>query len=174
MEALRYILNALLTLLVVAYLLRLLMPVVRADFRNAIGQAVLRVTDPLVKPLRRALPPAGRLDTASLAALLLVQLAGTAIVQLITGFGFDAGLLLAGALYGLLHTVLEFYTVAVLLYALLSWVAPGTYSPANQLLARLCEPLLAPIRRVVPPFGGLDLSALFVLIALQALQILLH
>jgi YggT family protein len=63
--------------------------------------------------------------------------------------------------------------VSILIYALLSWIAPGTYSPANQLLSRICEPLLAPVRRVVPPIGGLDLSALFVLIALQALQILL-
>jgi YggT family protein len=64
--------------------------------------------------------------------------------------------------------------VAILIYALLSWVAPGTHSPANDLLGRICEPILRPIRRVIPPVGGLDLSALFVLIGLQALQILLR
>ena len=70
--------------------------------------------------------------------------------------------------------MLQFYFVAVLLHALLSWVAPGSYSPGAQLLSRLCEPLLSPLRRIVPPIGGLDFSALFVLIGLQALQILLH
>jgi len=70
--------------------------------------------------------------------------------------------------------VLQFYFVVVLLYALLSWVAPGTYSPGAQLLGRLSEPLLRPLRRIVPPIGGLDFSALFVLIGLQALQILLR
>jgi YggT family protein len=76
-------------------------------------------------------------------------------------------------LFDLARTILQFYTVAVLVYALLSWVAPGNDSPATRLLGRLCEPLLRPVRRVVPPIGGLDFSALFVLIGLQALQILL-
>jgi len=62
----------------------------------------------------------------------------------------------------------------VLIYALLSWIGPAGHGPAAHLLGRLCEPLLAPVRRIVPPLGGLDLSALFVLIGLQALQILLR
>jgi YggT family protein len=78
------------------------------------------------------------------------------------------------ALRGLAYTVLQFYTIAVLVQALLSWVAPGTYNPATQLLHRICEPLLAPFRRLIPPMGGLDFSALFVLIGLQALQLLLR
>jgi len=174
MQALLYIIDALVTLVVIAFLLRVLMPIVRADFRNPIGQAVLALTDPLVRPLRRALPPAGRVDLASVAAVLLVQVIGSAILRLLAGGGFDLGAILLHAIVELLHTVLQLYTVAILLYALLSWVAPGTYSPANQILTRLCEPLLAPIRRIVPPLGGLDLSALFALIALQALQILLR
>jgi YggT family protein len=174
MQALLYVIDALVTLVVIAFLLRVLMPLVRADFRNPIGQAVLALTDPLVRPLRRVLPPAGRVDLASVAAVLLVQVIGSAILRLLAGGGFDLGPILVHAILELLHTVLQFYTVAILLYALLSWVAPGTYSPANQILTRLCEPLLAPIRRVLPPLGGLDLSALFALIALQALQILLR
>jgi len=174
MTALTFILDALLTLIVVAFLLRLLMPVVRADFRNPIGQAVLQFTNPLVMPLRKLLPPAGRLDIASVLALLLVQLAKTAMLRLVAGAGLGLLPLLAGSLRDLASTVLQFYFVAVLIYALLSWVAPGSYSPGAQLLGRLCEPLLAPLRRVIPPIGGLDLSALFVLIGLQALQILLH
>jgi len=174
MAALLFILDALLTLVVVAFLLRLLMPVVRADFRNPIGQAVVQLTNPLVMPLRKLLPPAGRIDVASLVALCAVQLAKTAVLRLVAGAGLAALPLVTGALRDLASTVLQFYFVAVLVYALLSWVAPGSYSPGAQLLHRLCEPLLAPLRRVIPPIGGLDLSALFVLIGLQALQILLH
>jgi YggT family protein len=70
--------------------------------------------------------------------------------------------------------VLFFYSTAVIAYALLSWVAPGTYSPASRLLAALCEPLLAPVRRFLPPLGGLDLSPLVVLVLLQAAQLLLR
>jgi YggT family protein len=120
------------------------------------------------------LPPAGRVDVASVLALLAVQLAKTAVLRLVAGAGLALLPLLIGALRDLASTVLQFYFVAVLVYALLSWVAPGGYGPGAQLLHRLCEPLLAPLRRVIPPVGGLDLSALFVLIGLQALQILLH
>jgi YggT family protein len=64
-----------------------------------------------------------------------------------------------------------FYIFALLLYVLLSWVAPGTYSPASTLVSSLCEPLLAPVKRVIPPLGGVDFSAAFVIIALYALNI---
>jgi YggT family protein len=174
MEAVLFILDALLTLVVVAFLLRLLMPLVRADFRNPIGQAVLQFTNPLVMPLRKLSPPAGRIDVASVLALLAVQAAKTAVLRLVAGAGFALLPFLVATLRDMASTVLQFYFVAVLVYALLSWVAPGGYGPGAQLLHRLCEPLLAPLRRVIPPIGGLDLSALFVLIGLQALQLLLH
>jgi YggT family protein len=173
MQALLFILNALLTLVVVAFLLRVLMPLVRADFRNPIGEAVMSVTNPLVLPLRKLLPPGKRFDPASLVALILVQLAGTALLRAVAGGGFSLDAIVIGGFYALLHTVLQFYFFAVLLYALLSWFGGG-YNPAAQILGRLVEPLLAPIRRVVPPLGGLDLSALFLMIALQALQIFLR
>jgi YggT family protein len=173
MAAVVFVLNALLTLVVVAFLLRAIMPLVRADFRNPLGQAVLRFTDPLVRPLRRLLGPVGRVDVASFVALALVQLAGSAFLRLVAGGGLDPGATVVTALWSLAHTLLNVYIVAILAHAVLSWVAPGAYSPATRLLSALCEPLLGPVRRVVPPIGGLDLSPLLVLIALQALQILM-
>ena len=174
MAAILFILDALVTLAVVAFLLRVVMPLVRADFRTPLGEAVLRFTSPLVMPLRKVLKPAGRLDIASIAALLLVQFVGTVVLRLVAGGEFDFGPVVVRALFDLGRTVLQFYTVAVLVHALLSWVAPGNDSPATHLLGRLCGPLLRPVRRVIPPIGGLDFSALFVLIGLQALQILLR
>jgi YggT family protein len=175
MDALIYIVRSLLqVLLVTVYLLRFLLPLVRADFRNPLSQAVLRITNPLVLPLRRILPAAGRIDTTSLVALVLVQLATTAVVFLLSGFGLSQpAALLHSALLSLAITVLQFYWFAVLVYVILGWVAPGTYSPSASLLASLCEPLLRPVRRLIPPLAGLDLSAVFVLIGLQALQILI-
>ncbi|HEX9772219.1 MAG TPA: YggT family protein [Steroidobacteraceae bacterium] len=175
MQALLFVLHALITLIVVAFLLRVLFPLVRADFRNPIGQAVLRVTDPLVLPLRKVLRPAGRVDVASIAALLIVQLAGTALLLGIAGARMASPLtIVVVALRELARTTLQFYFFAVLLHVVLSWVAPGARSPAATILDRLCEPLLAPLRRVVPPLGGLDFTPIFVLIGLQALQILLR
>lgn len=175
MQALIYVLNALITLVVVAFLLRALFPLVRADFRNPIGQAVLRVTDPLVLPLRKLLRPAGRVDVASIVALLIVQLAGTALVLGVAGMPMTSPLVVvAVAVRDLARTVLQFYFFVVLLHVVLSWVGQGAYSPATAILERLCEPLLRPFRRVIPTLGGLDLSPVFVLIGLQALQILLR
>lgn len=174
MHALLFVLKALFTLVVIAFLLRLLLPLVRADFRNPIGEAVLKLTNPLVLPLRRFMPAGKRLDPASLAALLIVQFAGTALLRVVAGLGINLEAVLVGGMIDLARTVLQFYFVAVLLYALLSWFAGAGYNPVAQLLGRLVEPLLAPIRRVVPPLGGLDLSALFLMIALQALQIALQ
>ena len=174
MEAILYIVRALLWLVVFAFLLRVILQVVRADFRNAIAQAIVRVTNPLVLPLRRVIPPIGKFDVASLVALLLVQFAAAAILLSLSGFPLEPAGLVRVALIELLRNVLQFYLVAIIIYVILSWVAPGTYSPAGALLASICEPLLAPVRRVIPPIGGLDLSALFVLIGLQALLILLR
>jgi YggT family protein len=125
-------------------------------------------------PLRRLLPPAGRVDAATVAALLLVQFAKTALLSLLASGGLSLVAIVVHGLRDLAHTVLQFYFVVVLVYALLSWLAPGSYSAGAQLLGRLAEPLLRPLRRVLPPIGGLDFSALFVLIGLQALQILLR
>jgi len=135
---------------------------------------VLRFTSPVVLPLRRLLGPVGRVDVASLAALLLVQLAGTAALRLAAGLALAPGPLLLHGLLGLAQTVLQFYFIVVLAYVILSWIAPGAYSPATRLLSALCEPLLRPVRRIIPPIAGLDLAPVFVLIGLQALQLVLR
>ncbi len=150
------------------------MPLVRADFRNPLGQAVLRFTDPLVRPLRRVLGPAGRVDVASIVAVLLVQFAGTTLLRLVAGAGFTLSVTLVVALTMLAQTVLSLFSVAMLAYVVLSWIAPGAYSPATRLLGALCEPLLRPVRRIIPPIAGLDLAPVFVLIGLQALQLMLR
>jgi YggT family protein len=176
MDALIFIVRTLLqVLLVTVFLLRVLLPLVRADSRNQLSQAVIRFTNPLVLPLRRVLPPLGKVDTASLVALLIVQIAATATLWLLGAYPwvFTVEQFLRIALLSLVITVLQFYTFALFLYVLLSWVAPGTYSPASAVLASLCEPLLRPVRRILPTFGGIDLSALFVIIGLQALVILI-
>jgi len=174
MDALIFIVDSLLTLAVYAFLLRLLLQLARADFRNPIAQAVLRLTNWLVLPLRKVLPPIGRVDTASLVAVLIAQLAATGVVFLmLTGTAMPLGPLLLAAARQAIVAAIQLYTVAIIVYALLSFVAPGTYSPAVGLLSSLCNPLLHPVRRVLPPIGGLDFSPLLVILALQALKILI-
>lgn len=174
MEALRFIVGTLLqVLLVMVFLLRVLLPLVRADSRNQLSQAVIRLTNPLVLPLRRVLPPIGKIDTASIVALFIVQAAAVAMLWLLGSYPgiFTPAQFIYVVLITLVTTVLRFYIFALLLYVILSWIAPGTYSPASALLETLCEPLLRPVRRLIPPLAGIDFSALFVLIALQAIHI---
>ena len=174
-EVLVFLVDTLFSLLFFVFLLRLLLQWARADFRNPLSQAILRLSNWLIMPLRRVLPPVGRVDTASVVAVLLVALAQVAALALVRGFGLPDGLdWLRLAALEIVRTTLWVYFWAIFIYAMLSMVAPGTYSPASSLLEALCEPILGPIRRTVPSLGGLDLSPLWAGIAIQVLLILLR
>lgn len=175
MIAIRFIFETLLQFFVVTvFLLRVLLPLVRADSRNQFSQAVLRLTNPLVLPLRRVLPAIGKIDTASFVALLLVQAGTTALLWLLGSYPWvnTGGQFTQLMLVQLLLSVLLFYRFVVLIFILLTWVAPNTYSPGSNLITSLCEPLLRPVQRLIPPIAGIDFSAMFVLIGLQALSLL--
>jgi YggT family protein len=174
MDALIFIVDSVLTLAVFAFLLRFLLAIVRADFRNPLSQAILSLTNWLVLPLRRLLPPMGRVDTASLVALMVVQFTMTLVIfRLLTGALMPLVPLVVAGLTSLAITTIRLLQVLIFIYALLSFIAPGTYSPVVGLLSSLCEPLLRPLRRVLPVLGGLDFSPLVALIGLQALLILI-
>lgn len=175
MAALIYLIETLLSLCLLAVLLRLLLQWVRADFRNPLARSLVQITNPVVLPLRRVFPAVGKIDTAAVVAIVVLVLLKVATAWILGGLGLPPVLrwLHLGVLE-LLQTVLWAYFFAIFLYALLSLIAPGTYSPAQGLLQSLCEPLLQPIRRLIPPLGGLDLSPLWAGIAIQALLILLR
>lgn len=174
MDALTFIVDSVLSLAVYAFLLRFLLPLVRADFRNPLSQAILSLTNWLVLPLRRILPPMGRVDSASLVALLAVQLGKTMIMfRLLAGALIPFVPLVVASMTALAVSTIRLYQVLVFVYALLSFIAPRTYSPVVGLLSSLCEPLLQPLRRVLPVAGGLDFSPLVAIIGLQALIILI-
>jgi len=175
MEALVFIVDSVFTLAVYAFLLRLFLQLSRGDFRNPLSQAVVKLTNWLVLPLRRVLPPLGKVDTASLVSVYLVQVAAVAaIFVLSTGVLMPLPTLLWVSLKQAVIASLQLYTVAMVVYALLSLVAPGTYSPAVGSLGSLCEPVLRPVRRVLPPIAGLDFSPAVVVIGLLALKILIR
>ena len=174
MSALIFILDSLLTLAVFLFLARLLLQWVRADFRNPIAQAVVRLTNPLILPLRRVLPPIGKVDTASVVAVVLVAILKVAILATLTVYGSPAPeQWLRYVALELLGDLLSTYVYAIILYALLSLIAPGGYSPLQSVLASICEPVLRPFRRLIPPIAGIDLSPLWVLLVSKALLLCL-
>lgn len=173
MEALLYVVRSILTIALYAFLLRCLLPIVRADPRNPLVQAILALTSWLVMPLRRVLPPIGRFDTASFVALLIVQVGSTLVLfRLATGVLMPIVPLLLTSLITLLISTIWFFIVALILYALMSFIAQG-YNPFAALLSSLCEPLLRPLRQVLPTVGGIDFSPLVAIIILRALLYLI-
>lgn len=158
-----------------ASLLRLYMQFLRIPMSvrsgNPLGRFVFALTDWIVLPLRRVLPAVGALDTASLVAAFLLQLAHFAILWLVAGAGGGFFAVPILALFGLLRMAISGMTVAVIVYAVLSWLP--TPSVISGVMARLVEPLLRPIRRILPLVGGIDLSPLVLLLVLQVAAIVL-
>jgi YggT family protein len=175
MDAIRYIVDTLLWLLTLAFVLRLLFQWVRADFRDPMADAIVRVTNWLIMPLRKVLPPVGKVDTATVVAVIAVALLRTVVAIALGGGGFgNVVLLLQLTALDLAGLVLRIYLFAMLLYWLTSFVSPGGYAPGVRLLAQLCEPILKPVRRIIPPIGQIDFSVLWVSIVIGALLVLLR
>ncbi len=175
MNAIRFVSDTLLELLALAFLLRLMFQWVRADFRDPYADAIVRVTNWLVLPLRRVLPPIRRIDTATVVAVVIAAAARTGVRLALGGIaGVDPATFLALAAASLAVMVLRVYLFALLLYSLSGFVPAGVHAPGFGLVARICEPLLRRIRRVIPPIGRVDFSVLWASIAILAALMLLH
>ena len=156
-------------------LLRLLLQWSRADFRNPLARAIVQLSNPVLVPLRRVFPAIGRLDTASVLLVIALALLRVSMGTLLSGMGVPPLLLWVElATLQIVRLVLWTYFFAIFLYATLSLIAPGTYSPAQAVLTSLCEPVLRPFRRLIPPLANLDLSPLWAGIVIQALLILVR
>lgn len=171
--ALIYLISTLTDLYVTAILLRLLLQWVRADFYNPLSQFLVKITNPVLVPARRLVPSIGKLDTASVVVMLLLELLQLVLINLIgkTEFGFQ--FLLLFAVQKLLVALLLTYFVLIIARVIISWVANQSRHPLIPLVYQLTDPILRPISKMLPPMGGIDLSPLFALIALRALLLLL-
>jgi YggT family protein len=154
-----------------ACLLRFYMQYQRIGFGNPVGRFVFALTNWLVLPLRKVLPAVGRIDTASVAAVFLVELAQFALLWLLAGRGSGLEMLPVLAVFGVARLVISGLTGLVIVYAILSWVQAD--SPIVDVIDRLCAPLLRPWRKIIPLVGGIDLSPLAFLVALQIAAIVL-
>lgn len=173
-NALTFIIRTLVDLYIITFVLRLILQWVRADFSNPLTQFVLKVTNPLVIPLRRMVPPARGLDTATLIIVLLLELIVTlGLIKLTCAGNPDVIQLVSLTVLRLIYLILRIYLFVILIYVILSWISPGGYHPVAHLLHMIAEPVLRPFRNFIPLIGGIDLSPLFALIAIQALTMLL-
>ena len=171
-EIITYLMQTVLSLLLLAMLLRFLLQLVRADFYNPISQFLAKVTNPLVLPLRKIIPSYANLDLASLFLALLLQMAGIATLLLLNGVGLPSIVqLLVWSALGITGLLVNIYFFALLAMIILSWVASGSKHPAIYLLYQITEPVMAPLRKVLPSMGGLDFSPILVFILINVIQI---
>ncbi len=168
MNSMSFLLTTVFDLYIMVVILRIWLQAARADFYNPFSQFIVKATQPVVAPLRRVIPSVGSIDLATvLFAYVLCVLKFVVLILIASGgsvvFSLDylfLGLLsLIKSAGGLLFWVL-------LLRAILSWVSQGR-SPIEYVFYQLTEPMLAPIRRILPPMGGFDLSVLVLFILLQ-------
>ena len=170
-----YLVQTFLSLYLVAMLLRFLLQLVRADFYNPISQFLVKITNPLVVPLRKLVPGFAGMDMASLLLALALQLAGIVVLLMMHGLALPGiVLLLLWSVLGVIGLLVNIYFFALLAMIILSWVAPGSRHPAIYLVHPITEPVMAPVRKLLPPMGGLDFSPILVFILINVIQIVLR
>ena len=174
-EIFGYLVQTFISLYLMAMLLRFLLQLVKADFYNPISQFLVKITNPVVVPLRRVIPGYGGLDLSSLLLSILLQLLAIVALLLLNGLALpNPGLLLLWAVLGVIGLLVNIYFFALLAMIILSWVAPGSNHPAIHLLYQVTEPVMAPFRKALPPMGGMDFSPILVFILINVIQIALR
>lgn len=164
-----FLVGALFSFALYVVLLRFWMQWVRADFRNEIGQFIISVTNPLVLPLRRLLPSIGVIDTATVVLALIVSLLKYCVLLLIVGAigQYSIPKLLSLGIAGTVEATIYLFIGAIFIGIIASWISPNSYNPVLNVARSISEPLLAPVRNLIPAFGGLDFSPIVVLLFLQ-------
>ncbi|MCF6435008.1 MULTISPECIES: YggT family protein [Pseudoalteromonas] len=171
MNAMQFLIGIIFDLFLMVVLLRFWLQLVRADFYNPLSQTVVKVTSFAVNPLRKIIPGVGGLDLASLLLAFMVGFAKVSILMVLFYGGWNPlGALINGAITVLKEAFSLVFWILII-RAIMSWVVQG-YNPIAAVFDQLTEPMLRPIRKVIPPLGGLDLSILVLLIGMQFLQLL--
>jgi YggT family protein len=168
-----FLVKTLFGLYIALVLIRFLLQWARADFYNPISQFVVKLTSPVLRPLRKVIPGYRGLDLASLVLAWLLEAVQLMLLGMLFGLGFRPFAALAWAIPALIGLFISIFLFAILVRVILSWVNPDPYNPAVDLLNRITDPILIPAQRLLPPLGGIDLSPMVAMIALVLLQMLL-
>lgn len=172
MQAINYLLDFAFDAIVTILVIRVWLQLVRADFYNPLCQFIVKVSNPLVIPLRRVIPGLGGIDMATLLLAFIFATLKFIAIPALNGGGIDIiSALFLGALYLVKQTGVVLFMV-MLAMALMSWVVQG-YNPTQMIFQQLTDPFLRPIRKILPAIGGLDLSILAAFLLLNFINLLL-
>ena len=174
-EIIVYLLQTGLGLYLVLVMLRFVMQLANADFYNPISQFVFKATQPPIGLLQRFLRPIGRFDSASLTLAVALQAAGIMLILALNNIPSPNPItLFLWGLIGIMGLLLKIYFFALLAAIILSWISPGGGNPAVYLLLQITEPVMAPVRKLLPSMGGLDFSPILVFIGINVLEIVVR
>ena len=157
-------------------LLRFLLQLARADFYNPITQFVVKATNPPLRPLRRVIPGLGGIDGASLVLAVIIQALAFFLILIALSGGIPAInplTLLVWAVLNVLGLIVKIYFWSVIAVVVVSWIAPQSGHPAIQLVAQITEPVMGPVRKIMPSMGGLDLSPIIVFLILNVISVVI-
>ncbi|TLU66802.1 YggT family protein [Thalassotalea litorea] len=172
MEAVNFLLTFLFDTYIMILLLRVWLQLAQADFYNPLSQFVVKATAPVVNPFRRIIPGFGGVDVATIVVALLVGIAKFIVLAVVHGASIDiVTYIIIGVIFTIKQAGFLIFWVLILM-ALMSWVVQSG-NPVQSLFHQLTQPLLNPIRRMLPDMGGLDLSVLVALVALNFLNLFL-
>ena len=172
-NAFSYLVSTLISLYVTAVMLRLLLQWVRADFYNPLCQFLVKATNPVLVPMRRVIPSIGKLDTASVVLMLVLEFISVWVLSLLSPLNWNAGQVFLFAIVSLVAMLLWTYFILIIVMVVLSWFGRQWRHPLIPLVYQLTEPVLRPIRKVIPPISGIDLAPLLALIIIRFLLILI-
>lgn len=165
--------NSLGSLVILVFILRFLLQLVRADFYNPISQFIVKASNPVLIPVRRVVPGYGGMDVASLVLAYAAQVLMLAMLYWVAGhFALPWLDILVVAPFKLILLILNIYFWGLIIVVVASWVAPNSYNPALILVNQIIEPAMRPIRRFMPDLGGLDLSPIIMFLGIQVAEIL--
>jgi len=165
----QFLLFTLFDLYTMVVLLRFMLQLFRADFYNPLSQFVVKVTNPILVPLRKVVPGVAGLDIASLIFAYLIVLTKFFLYAGISGGFYSPGMLIIVGLADLLNQVINLIFWLVLIRVIMSWVNPSASNPMMIVIYQVTEPIMAPVRRIIPPMGGLELSPIVLINGLQFL-----
>lgn len=168
-----FLIETVFMLFIILIMLRFFLQLGRADFYNPITQFIVRVTNPPLKPLQRVIPALKGMDLAAIVLMILLQMLALYLMHLSVGRGVTPGGLFVLSMADVLSLMLNLLLITILIQVILSWVNPGASNPVISLLHSVNEPLLGPVRRMMPGISGIDFSPLLVLILIQLSKILL-
>lgn len=173
-----YLTDVFFTLALFFLMMRLLLGIARANFYNPISQTIVSLTDPLVLPLRKILPPIGRFDTALLVLMVGLKVLHLLILQyLLPGSELEIVQLIIKAVARLVDLALLIYLVAIIIMVVFSWLSMAGVRLPPQLgsvIQSLLQPILLPIRKIMPNLGMLDLSPMIAIITIGAIRIVVR